>query len=390
MIESSNRLEGIGTYYFADKLAQIRKMNASGENVINLGIGSPDLPAPKVAMDRLKEVLAHPDVSTYQAYRSRPELRKAFANWYETHFEFKLDPEHEVLPLMGSKEGIMHISMSFLSSGDKVLVPDPGYPAYATAAKLAGAEVIHYDLTESGDWRPDISSLEKMDLSAVKLMWVSYPHMPTGAKGDINLFADLVSFTKKHNILLCHDNPYAFILNDTPLSVLNIEGALDSTLELTSLSKCYNMAGWRIGCLAGRKEYIDTVLKFKSNMDSGMFKGIQEAAIVALGEGDSWFSELNEEYVKRRDYAFAIMDCLECKYRTDMAGMFIWARIPDSIESAELYAEEILEKAKVFITPGMVFGKNGHRYLRISLCSNIELFTEAHRRIQETFRRNFV
>ncbi len=384
MIETAKRLEGVGTYYFAHKLAQIRQMNEEGPEVINLGIGSPDLSPPPEAIDRLKEVMGEEGVHKYQSYRSLPELRLAFSNWYSLHFDFKPDPETELLPLMGSKEGIMHISMAFLNEGDQVLVPDPGYPAYAAAAKLAGAEVVTYDLHAENKWRPDLMELAKNDLSRVKLMWISYPHMPTGAKGDMNLFSDLVEFAGRHDLLLCHDNPYAFILNEEPISVLKVDGAIDHCLELTSLSKCYNMAGWRIGCLAGRKEYVDEVLKFKSNMDSGMFKGIQEAAIVALEQGEDWFETLNQEYRDRRKYAFEIMDTLKCTYEPEMAGMFVWAKIPDYMNSAEEYSEEILQSSRVFITPGMVFGKNGDRYLRISLCSSVETFKESQNRIRQS------
>jgi len=386
MIERAKRLEGIGTYYFADKLAQIRKMNEAGHDVINLGIGSPDMLPPAAVMERLKEAVHEPEVNMYQSYRSLPALRGAFAKWYETHFRVSLNPETEVLPLIGSKEGIMHIAMSFLGPGDQALVPDPGYPAYASATKLAGAETVLYSLEKKLNWRPDLKALAKQDLSAVKIMWINYPNMPTGAQADLDFFTDLIAFAKTHDILICHDNPYAFILNDKPLSILEVEGAKDHALELSSLSKCYNMAGWRVGCLAGNADYINAVLTFKSNMDSGMYKGIQEAAIIALQEGEEWFATINEEYGKRREWAQKIMVQLGCVHETDTAGLFVWAQIPSFKESAEAYAEEILDQAKVFITPGMVFGEKGSRHLRISLCGDLERFKEAHRRINDAIQ----
>jgi aspartate/methionine/tyrosine aminotransferase len=389
MIETAERMDGVGTYYFAEKLAQIRQMNADGLDVINLGIGSPDLPPPQAVLDRLTEVLSQPDISQYQAYRSLPALREAFATWYAAHFGVKsLNTETEILPLIGSKEGIMHISMAFLNRGDQVLVPDPGYPAYSAATKLAGGQPVNYHLLEENHYQPDFDALEAMDLSRVKIMWISYPHMPTGAKAKRETFRRLIDFAKRHKILLCHDNPYAFILNEEPMSILETEGAMDVSLELTSLSKCYNMAGWRVGSVVGKKDYIDAVLKFKSNMDSGMFKGIQEAAIVALRHGQDWFDKINAVYSERRKYARQIMEALHCTYQEESVGMFLWARIPETEESAEKLSETILQRARVFITPGMVFGKNGERYLRISLCSDVETLKEANKRIKESVVQN--
>lgn len=388
MIERAKRLEGIGTYYFADKLAQIRKMNEAGDDVINLGIGSPDMLPPAAVIDRLKKAVHEPEVNMYQSYRSLPALRGAFAKWYETHFRVSLSPETEVLPLIGSKEGIMHIAMSFLGPDDQALVPDPGYPAYASATKLAGAETVLYPLEKNLNWRPDLKALAKQDLSAVKIMWINYPNMPTGAQADLDFFTELIAFAKTHDILICHDNPYAFILNDKPLSILEVEGAKGHALELSSLSKCYNMAGWRIGCLAGNANYINAVLTFKSNMDSGMFKGIQEAAIIALQEGKEWFATLNEEYGKRREVAQKIMELLGCTYDSGTAGLFVWAEIPKTLDSAKEFSEEILMKTKVFITPGMVFGENGAKHLRISLCGTIDRLKESHQRIQNALERN--
>jgi LL-diaminopimelate aminotransferase len=386
MIETAKRLEGIGTYYFADKLAQIRQMNEAGDQVINLGIGSPDMLPPTEVIDRLKAVVHEPGVNMYQSYRSSPTLRGAFAKWYQNHFRVQLNPETEVLPLIGSKEGIMHIAMTFLGPGDQALIPDPGYPAYASATKLAGAEAVIYPLKKDLNWRPDLKALAKLDLSAVKIMWINYPNMPTGAQADRGFFKELIAFAKANGILICHDNPYAFILNDEPLSILEVEGAIEHALELSSLSKCYNMAGWRIGCLAGKDEYINSVLKFKSNMDSGMYKGIQEAAIVALEQGNGWFVELNEEYEKRREWAQEIMNLLGCTYESGTAGLFVWGEIPATLNSAKAYSEEILMKSKVFITPGMVFGENGVRHIRISLCGSVDLFKEAHQRIQHALK----
>jgi len=381
MIKTAKRLEGIGTYYFADKLAQIRRMNEAGDRVINLGIGSPDMLPPAAVIERLKEAVHEPEANMYQSYRSLPSLRGAFAKWYQDYFDVSLNPATELLPLIGSKEGIMHIAMTFLGPGDQALVPDPGYPAYASATKLAGAEPVLYSLEQDLNWRPDLKALAGQNLSAVKIMWINYPNMPTGAQADSDFFADLIAFAKAHEILICHDNPYAFILNEDPLSILEIDGAIDHALELSSLSKCYNMAGWRVGCLAGKEDYVNAVLTYKSNMDSGMFKAVQEAAVIALQQDKDWFATLNDEYKRRKEWAQKIMVLLGCKYEEDTAGLFVWAEIPSLKETAEAYSEEILAQAKVFITPGMVFGEKGSNHLRISLCGDLEIFKEAHRRI---------
>lgn len=383
MIEFAPRLQGVTTYYFAEKLAQIREMEREGVPVINLGIGSPDrLPPPEV-IEKLRSVAHDAGVNMYQSYRSLPTLRAAFTDWYAKHFKVTLDPETELLPLMGSKEGIMHIAMSFLGEGDQALVPDPGYPAYAAATELAGAEALLYPLEKRLGWRPDLSALSRLDLSKVKIMWLNYPNMPTGALADPKFFDELIAFAKANDLLLCHDNPYAFILNDHPMSILERPEALDHAIELNSLSKSYNMAGWRVGSLAGRKDYIDGVLTFKSNMDSGMYKGIQEAAVLALQQDATWFTTLNDEYRQRREWAYGIMDLLGCSYEADTAGLFVWAEIPEEMGLAEAYSEEILIASKVFITPGMVFGKLGAKHLRISLCGHIDMFKEAHERIRQ-------
>jgi LL-diaminopimelate aminotransferase len=383
MIRESDRLQVAETYYFAKKLAEIRTMNETNEiKVINLGIGSPDLPPPTGVTEKLKEYATRPDVHAYQSYKGLPELNEAFAAWYKTHFDVNLDPKTELLPLIGSKEGVMHISMSFLNPGDQVLVPNPGYPAYAMTAKLAGAEIVYFDLESHLNWLPDLDKLEQLDLSKVKLMWVNYPNMPTGGNATIDFFKKLIAFGQRHNILICHDNPYTFILNDSPISIMQVEGAKSCALELTSLSKNYNMAGWRVGAVAGDKYYIDTILKFKSNMDSGMFMPIQIAAIEALGQDQSWFDYLNGIYAERKKVAITIMENIGCTPLLDGAGMFVWASIPSDIKDAETLADEILYESKVFITPGHIFGDVGMRYLRISLCSDVEQLNNALQRVK--------
>ncbi len=383
MIRESDRLQVAETYYFAKKLAEIRTMNETNDiKVINLGIGSPDLPPPTSVTEKLKEYATRPDVHAYQSYKGLPELNEAFAAWYKNHFDVNLDPKTELLPLIGSKEGVMHISMSFLNPGDQVLVPNPGYPAYAMTAKLAGAEVVYFDLESHLNWLPDLDKLEQLDLSKVKLMWVNYPNMPTGGNATIEFFKELIAFGQRHNILICHDNPYTFILNDSPISIMQVEGAKFCALELTSLSKNYNMAGWRVGAVAGDKYYIDTILKFKSNMDSGMFMPIQIAAIEALGQDQSWFDYLNGIYAERKKVAITIMENIGCTPLLDGAGMFVWASIPTDIKDAETLADEILYESKVFITPGHIFGDVGMRYLRISLCSDVEQLNNALQRVK--------
>ena len=384
MIKESERLKVAETYYFAKKLAEIKQMNESGAiKVINLGIGSPDLPPPVSVTDTLREVSSRPDVHAYQSYKGIPELNEAFAHWYKNHFDVVVNPKTEILPLMGSKEGVMHISMSFLNPGDQVLVPNPGYPAYAMTAKLAGAEVIYFDLEAELDWLPDLSKIEQNDLSKVKIMWVNYPNMPTGGNATPEFFQKLVAFGQRHNILICHDNPYTFILNDRPLSILQAEGAKNTALELTSLSKNYNMAGWRIGAVTGDSYLIDTILKFKSNMDSGMFMPLQLAAIEALKQDKTWFDYLNGIYAERKLIAIQIMEALGCKPLLKGAGMFVWAAIPEGEKDAETMADEILYKSRVFITPGHIFGDVGNRYLRISLCSDVKQLQAALQRVLE-------
>lgn len=381
IIEPSDRVAQATTYYFATKLSEIAKLNADGQDIINLGIGSPDLQPPKAVVDQLRESILDDTANKYQSYRGIPQLRAAFSKWYDRHFGVTLDADEEVLPLIGSKEGVMHIAMSFLQEGDEALVPNPGYPAYAMTTKLAGATPVYYELDEGNGWKPNFESLERLDLTKVKIMWLNYPNMPTGAKADQAFFQELVAFAKKHKILLVHDNPYAFMLNDVPLSLLAAEGAKEVAIELNSLSKCYNMAGWRVGVLSGAKEYIDTVLRFKSNMDSGMYRPIQEAAVTALEMDDSWFESINAIYIKRRAIVYQIMDAIQCKYDRNAVGLFVWGKISKGWQDSGELVDKLLYERKVFITPGFIFGSGGDRYVRISLCADEEVLLEALSRI---------
>jgi LL-diaminopimelate aminotransferase len=381
IIPKANRLNQAETYYFARKLAEIKELNEKGYDIINLGIGSPDLPPPTEVTLALTQALDEKDANMYQSYKGIPALCQAFSNWYDRHFNVKINPSTEILPLIGSKEGVMHISMAFLNEGDEVLVPNPGYPSYSMTAKLAGGIVRNFDLEESLNWLPDLDKLRKEDLSKVKIMWINYPNMPTGGNADINFYKDLVAFAKEKNILICHDNPYTFILNDHPINIFQVEGAMDVALELTSVSKNYNMAGWRVGAVTGKKEYIDEILKYKSNMDSGMFKPLQRGAIAALSMGDDWFSSLNETYKKRKKIASNILESAGCTIASEGAGMFVWASIPSMYDHAEELAEIILHEGRVFLTPGHIFGDKGNRYLRISLCSNEATLETALQRV---------
>jgi aspartate/methionine/tyrosine aminotransferase len=381
MIEPSKRLDVAETYYFAKKLAQIAELNKEEPKVINLGIGSPDLKPHDSVIAELVNALDDNDAHQYQSYKGIAALNDAFATWYKSHFNVTIDAKSQVLPLIGSKEGVIHISFAFLSEGDKVLVPNPGYPAYSMAAKLAGAEVVYFDLEEKLNWLPDLKKIETQDLTNVKLMWINYPNMPTGGNADKIFFDELIAFAKKHEILICHDNPYTFILNDNPDNIFQSDEAINYALELTSCSKNYNMAGWRVGAVVGKKEYLDNILKFKSNVDSGMFKPIQKAASKALSLGNDWFDRINDIYKERKIEAQIILDILDCDYNECAVGMFVWAKIPHYMISAEVYSEEILLNTKVFITPGHIFGSNGERYLRISLCSTKEEMKEARERI---------
>lgn len=385
-IKPAKRTESVQEYYFSRKLKEIASMNearrASGqEPVINLGIGSPDGMPPAEAIEGLCEAARQHGNHAYQSYVGIPELRGAFADWYSRWYGVDLNPATEIQPLVGSKEGILLISLAFLDKGDKVLVPDPGYPTYSSASRLAEAEILTYDLKEENGWYPDFEELEKMDLSGVKIMWTNYPHMPTGAPASETLYARLVEFGRQHNILICNDNPYSFILNDRPLSILAQPGAKECCLELNSLSKAHNMAGWRIGMVAGNSEIISQILKVKSQMDSGMFKPLQMAAVEALRQGPEWFAELNAEYARRRVLAGNIFDQLGVEYDRTSTGMFLWGKVGTS--SGEALSDRILYDAGVFITPGFIFGKNGEDYVRISLCATPETLKNAAERISK-------
>lgn len=384
MITTSQRLEGIGEYYFSQKLREIDELNKQGKNVINLGIGSPDLPPHPDVIKVLQEESAKPNVHAYQSYKGSPVLRKAMSEWYKQWYNVTLNPDTEILPLIGSKEGIMHICMTYLNAGDKVLLPNPGYPTYRSAVKLAGGEGIDYELKEANNWEPDFDELEKQVAGGkFKLMWVNYPQMPTGQLPSKTLFERLIAFGKKHSILICHDNPYSFILNDTPASLLGVEGAKEVVIELNSLSKSQNMAGWRIGMLSGAKERIDEILRFKSNMDSGMFLPVQLAAAKALGLPKSWYEDVNAIYTKRRTHVFQLLDLLNCVYDKKQAGMFVWAKIPAGYKNGFELSDEVLYNTGVFITPGGIFGNAGDSFIRVSLCSPEEKFMESIKRIKE-------
>lgn len=377
MITPAKRLNEVKEYYFSGKLREVRQMIAEGKKVINMGIGSPDLPPSPAVLSAISGSFNDAKAHEYQSYQGLPELREAIASFYAKHFGVSLNPINEILPLMGSKEGIMHISMAFLNEGDKVLIPNPGYPTYTSATKLVGGEPMYYNLSEANNWEPDFEALEKSDLTGVKIMWVNYPHMPTGAKGSKDMLQKLIYFARKHSILLVNDNPYSFVLNTDQLSIFQAEGAKDVALELNSLSKTFNMAGWRVGMVSGNPELIDAVLKVKSNMDSGMFYGIQKGAIAALNSTDEWFSNLNATYSKRRELIFTLADKLGCTYNRDTAGLFVWAKLPTGVENAEAYVDSILYDKHIFLTPGTVFGSAGEGYVRFSLCASEDVITEA-------------
>ncbi len=382
MIATAKRLDGIGEYYFSQKLREIDQLNKQGHAVINLGIGSPDLPPHPDVIKVLQEESAKPNVHAYQSYKGSPILRKAVADWYKTWYKVDLDPETEILPLIGSKEGIMHICMTYLDAGDIALIPNPGYPTYSAAVKLSGGTAVSYSLKETNNWQPDFNELEAMDLSKVKLLFANYPHMPTGKLPDKAFFEKLVAFAKKHQILIVHDNPYSFILNESPESLLSVPGAKEVVLELNSLSKSQNMAGWRIGMLCAAKERIDEVLRFKSNMDSGMFLPVQLAAAKALGLGKDWYDSVNAVYRKRREKAYELLDLLGCEYSKEQVGMFVWASIPSNYKNGFELSDEVLNGAYVFITPGGIFGNAGDKYVRVSLCSTEEKFGESIERVR--------
>jgi len=380
-IEPAEHIKSISEYYFSVKLAEVARMNAEGMNVISLAVGAPDRMPSQETIDTLCETARRPDVHAYQPYTGIPELRKAYGDWYKRIYQVDL-AQDEVLPLIGSKEGILHISMTFLNIGDGVLVPNPGYPTYTSVSNLLRANVIEYDLLEQEGWQPDFGSLEKMDLSRVKLMWVNYPNMPTGANATVELFERLIAFGKRHQIIICHDNPYSFILNEKPMSILSLPGAKDICIELNSLSKSHNMSGWRMGLLASNSQFVKWVLKAKSNIDSGQFKPMQLATVAALSNSSEWHAEMNRIYAERRIWAEKIMDLLDCDYDKQQVGLFVWGKLNDRTAGSEAIANALLYEAKVFITPGFIFGSNGGRFLRISLGASVDKLQEAYHRIE--------
>lgn len=384
MIKTAKRISNVEEYYFSKKLAEVRSLDTPELRVINLGIGSPDLAPSSSTIDALVQSANNPANHGYQNYKGIPALREAIRDFYKSTYSVSLNAEQNILPLMGSKEGIMHISMAFVNEGEEVLIPNPGYPTYSSVANLVGAKLRPYSLSEEKDWSVDIDALRKQDLSRVKLMWVNYPHMPTGKVASKNELQELVNLAKQYNFLIVNDNPYSLILNDSPLSILSMEGAEDVALELNSLSKSHNMAGWRIGWVAGQKELIESVLKVKSNMDSGMFLGLQHAAVEALKSGKDWFSNQNKIYQERRAAAAQVLELLGCKFSSKQSGLFLWAKAPDAVSDVEKWIDEILYKTKVFITPGFIFGDNGKRYIRISLCATVEKLKEAGERIKNS------
>ena len=382
-ITPANRVNSVQEYYFSRKLKEVAEMNAVGKNVISLGIGSPDLPPSEQTIATLCEHAQQPNEHGYQPYVGIPELRKGFSDWYKTWYHVDLDPKTEIQPLIGSKEGILHISLAFLNPGDGVLVPNPGYPTYSSVSKLVEANLISYELKEELNWQPDFEELEKMDLSNVKLMWTNYPNMPTGANASMELYEKLVAFGKKHNIIICNDNPYSFILNEHPLSILSVPGAKDICIEMNSMSKAHNMPGWRMAMLASNAQFVQWILKVKSNIDSGQFKPMQYAAVEALSAPKEWYDNMNRVYRSRRDLAGQIMDALGCNYDENQVGMFLWGKIPAEAAGSEAVADKVLYEANVFLTPGFIFGSRGNRYIRISLCCKNEALQEALNRIKQ-------
>ena len=384
-IQPADRLANVSEYYFSRKLKEVAQMNAEGKNVISLGIGSPDMPPSEETVNVLCEQAKRPDAHGYQPTVGIPELRKAMADWYKRWYHVELDPATEIQPLIGSKEGILHVTLALVNPGDQVLVPNPGYPTYTSLNKILGSEIVNYNLREDNHWQPDFDELEKMDLSRVKIMWTNYPNMPTGANATMELYEKLVNFARRHNIVIVNDNPYSFILNKKPLSILNVPGAKECCIEFNSMSKSHNMPGWRVAMISSNKTFISWILKVKSNIDNGSFRGIQLAAAEAmLNNTDEWHRENNiQNYRRRRDIAEEIMKVLDCQFDPNQVGMFLWGKIPDSCTDVEELTEHVLHKARVFITPGFIFGSNGKRYIRISLCCKDNKLAEALKRIKD-------
>ena len=380
MIKPAERLDTVQEYYFSKKLREVRGLAAAGKPIINMGIGSPDLQPPTQVLEAIQGSLNDASAHKYQSYQGLPELRSAISVFYKNKFSVDTNSENEILPLMGSKEGIMHISMAFLNEGDKVLIPNPGYPTYTSVTKLVGAKPLFYNLSDATNWQPDFKNLEAQDLTDVKIMWVNYPHMPTGTDATLETFQKLVAFGKKYNILIINDNPYSFILNDKPISVLQVEGAKDIALELNSLSKTFNMAGWRVGMVLGNANYINEILKVKSNMDSGMFYGIQKGAIEALRLSDDWFLAQNKIYEERRSLIWQLADKLQATYSKNATGLIVWAKIPEGKKSEDI-TDSVLYDNDIFITPGTIFGSQGEGYIRFSLCVESEVIKEAISRL---------
>ncbi|MDG1014122.1 MAG: aminotransferase class I/II-fold pyridoxal phosphate-dependent enzyme [Flavobacteriaceae bacterium] len=380
MMTTADRLLTVEEYYFSKKLREVNTLKLGGAPIINLGIGSPDLAPPKGVITAITKSMSDASAHKYQSYQGLPELRSAISGFYKAHYDIMLNSETQVLPLIGSKEGIMHISMAYLNQGDAVLIPNPGYPTYMSVTKLLGAIPVFYDLKAASNWQPDLVSLNAMDVSKIKLMWVNYPHMPTGTLGDKEILKGLVDFAKKNDILLVNDNPYSFILNDNPFSIFNIEGADEVCLELNSLSKTFNMAGWRVGMLIGDKAYINSIVKVKSNMDSGMFYGIQKGAIEALNSPKNWFSDLNFVYSERRKLIWELATALNCNFEVNTSGMFVWAKLPDGVSSVS-FIDKMLKEYNLFIAPGNIFGSNGEGYIRFSLCAPEDIIKEAIKRV---------
>ncbi|MBT8302047.1 MAG: aminotransferase class I/II-fold pyridoxal phosphate-dependent enzyme [Maribacter sp.] len=377
MIHTAERLKTVEEYYFSKKLREVRGLIADGKPIINMGIGSPDLAPSEEVMSSIQNSITEAGAHQYQSYQGLPELREAIAGFYKAKFGVTADPSSEILPLMGSKEGIMHISMAFLNEGDEVLIPNPGYPTYISVTKLMGGVPKLYDLYAKNGWFPDLETLQQQDLSKVKLMWISYPHMPTGATANREQLLKLIQFAKKNNILLVNDNPYSFVLSNDPISILSLPGAKEVALELNSLSKTFNMAGWRVGMVLGDRDYVNAILKVKSNMDSGMFYGIQKGAIAALNSGEDWFNSLDKVYQSRRELLFSLVDKLNCTYDKNAVGMFVWAKLPEGALTSEKFIDNVLYEKNIFIAPGTIFGSNGEGYIRFSLCVKTNKIKEA-------------